>query len=290
MLSLLPLIRHVSILFVLFVLFPSTSFGQKAGTLPSDSIRVEVSIGRFTNLFDSASGNSVVKTLHSGHGFISTIKHGRLWFASDKGVQGWIDAAQATPIFDPAPFLDSQEAIGAISPSNAFVAGILRSAFKTGVARLLEERERKEREIITEEMVSAVRRDHIPLAVAVVKNAPNPFHMVDPIIAVLNTSTKTIKYIHFEIHVFNSVGDLVKGNLGQGGVLKLKGVGPLKPNEDATFSDWGTGFISRTASCLELRKVSVEFMDGGTYAMINDLENYRLPDAEYQVEGECAIN
>ena len=47
-------------------------------------------------------------------------------------------------------------------------------------------------------------------------------------------------------------------------------------------------YYNNVAHCAEVHKLNVEFMDGSTYTMVNDLITYRQ-GGNYKVKGECAV-
>lgn len=77
----------------------------------------------------------------------------------------------------------------------------------------------------------------------------------------INTSTKTIKYIWFTVKGINPVGDLVS-------TQTLKGVGPIKPNEEGTYEFdyvWYTDLVETT----KLSTVKIQYMDGSVKTVQN---------------------
>lgn len=80
-------------------------------------------------------------------------------------------------------------------------------------------------------------------------------------VKVLNTSQKTIKYVAFSIVGYNAVGDPVRDGLKRSTGQTMRGIGPIKPNESASYSFeyiWHTDVVEY----VRLTKLKVDYMDG----------------------------
>ncbi|WP_333695485.1 hypothetical protein [Flavobacterium sp.] len=80
----------------------------------------------------------------------------------------------------------------------------------------------------------------------------------------INTSTKTIKYIWFTVKSINPVGDLVS-------TKTLKGVGPIKPNNEGEYIFdyvWFSDLVETT----KLLTVKIQYMDGSIKTIQNGNE------------------
>ena len=102
-----------------------------------------------------------------------------------------------------------------------------------------------------------------------------------------NIGDKTIKYITFEMSAFNGVGDPARGEHSGVSSLRRKGVGPIVPGEVAEYNFDNRLFYNGTTSCLELRRIVVEHMDGSTFTYVNDLKHIRLEGYNIPLRGEC---
>ncbi len=77
----------------------------------------------------------------------------------------------------------------------------------------------------------------------------------------MNTGSKTIKYIWFTVKGINPVGDLVS-------TQTLKGVGPIKPNEEGIYEFdyvWFTDLVETT----KLSTIKIQYMDGSIKTIQN---------------------
>jgi hypothetical protein len=84
---------------------------------------------------------------------------------------------------------------------------------------------------------------------------------------ILNTGKKTIKYISFTIVGLNPVGDAVMAKMGVY-TITLKGVGPIEPDEAATFS-FDYTWMSDLPETANIKSVKVQFMDN-TFSTISN--------------------
>ncbi len=101
---------------------------------------------------------------------------------------------------------------------------------------------------------------HVPLKNAIsntMVKGPGLFGNVEVRVAFRNMTSKTFKYIEFAFQAYNSVYDKV-------GDYVLKGVGPIAPNESATYSSDGSAWQDKTISSVCLVSSKVTYMDGTT--------------------------
>lgn len=99
-------------------------------------------------------------------------------------------------------------------------------------------------------------------------------------ISYFNSTKKTIKYITATIVGYNAVGDPVKSTFGRNSTLTLRGVGPIQPDESATYEKsyaWHTDIVES----IKITSVKVEYMDGST-ANIKDPRSVTLDDESYE--------
>ena len=106
--------------------------------------------------------------------------------------------------------------------------------------------------------------------------------------ALKNLGKRVYKYVTFEIAPFNSVGDPVYGDLSGKNYFSMTGVGPIEPGKEAYY-DFDNVFYDGTATCIELRKVTVEYMKGGRFTYINDLKKIMSQEAGLVLRGQCKI-
>jgi hypothetical protein len=89
-------------------------------------------------------------------------------------------------------------------------------------------------------------------------------------VSVMNCSNKTIKYIWYNITLFNPVNDVVKS-------CTLKGVGPIYAYKSADFN-FETVAISKVVDYSKIKSIKIQYMDREivTYTGAQILSNTRL--------------
>lgn len=242
-------------------------------------------------------------------GTVDLAESNRLRLTNDQGQIGWIGPTGWEFLSDPQQFVDYVMSPGAKKVTRN-IRNNVRMQGNQWARELEREREEKERQRITDERrARELERENkvkeaealaintwtklmkdrgIPLAILVVRDNPDALlGLLDPQIGVLNVGQKTVKYINFELHPFNPVGDPVVDRVSGKSMITVRAVGPLKTLETGTYDDFDTLFSSKTVSCIELHRVVIEFMDGTKYVMLNDLIEARMPKAQYKVKGEC---
>lgn len=94
-----------------------------------------------------------------------------------------------------------------------------------------------------------------------------------------NLSNKTIKYITFNLIGYNSVDDKITE---RGVSIKsVKGIGPIKPNNTASFEFkyvWFTDLVET----FKITKIKIEYMDGGL-KVIDNPRSIILSEEDYNV-------
>ncbi|WP_224962554.1 hypothetical protein [Geomonas subterranea] len=94
-------------------------------------------------------------------------------------------------------------------------------------------------------------------------------------IRLYNSTKKAIKYVTVNFVGYNAVKDPVQDYRTNSKTLTLRGIGPIKPGEDATYSKdyaWMTDIVQS----FKITGLKVEYMDG-TKKVINDPAKVRLP-------------
>lgn len=104
-----------------------------------------------------------------------------------------------------------------------------------------------------------------------------------------NISSKEIKYVVLSLSLYNPVGDPARietGGVGSSFAYRL--IGPLKPGERVSWDgDDDPPVYAPTTSCIELRRVVVEFFDGTTWIGVNDLAEAAEPESGVRLAGQC---
>lgn len=80
-------------------------------------------------------------------------------------------------------------------------------------------------------------------------------------IAVYNPSTKMIKYVSFTVVGYNAVNDPVRGRAKGPTSITVKGVGPIKQNESATY-DWAYMWFTDLVQRFKIKEIKLQYMDG----------------------------
>jgi hypothetical protein len=140
----------------------------------------------------------------------------------------------------------------------------------------------------TRERRESLQARGIPIEIILFSFAVNSAGGVTPLVKLLNISSREIKYANLEVQPYNPVGDPVRAEFRNGRSHDLRLVGPVRPGRDAvwSFSD-NPPFYARTATCLEVRRVVIEFFDGSTWTGVNDLDAARMPGSGMHLAGEC---
>jgi hypothetical protein len=76
-----------------------------------------------------------------------------------------------------------------------------------------------------------------------------------------SSPTKVIKYVTLSVTGYNAVGDVVRDPVRGASMVTLRGIGPLKPDESATYSDdrmWHTELVHSA----RISRIHLEYTDG----------------------------
>lgn len=95
---------------------------------------------------------------------------------------------------------------------------------------------------------------------------------------VYNPTKKTIKYIRFTVRGYNPVDDPITAKNGQYSI-SLKGVGPIAPEENATYS-WDYVWFSGAFDYAKITLITLTYMDGTTKTIENP-RSIMLSDDDY---------
>ena len=113
---------------------------------------------------------------------------------------------------------------------------------------------------------------------------------ISPLIVVENIDVKKIiKYIKFTLTPFNTVGDITEGRINNKSTIEVRGVGPIKPGDQATYT-FDNLWYNGTIGCIETYKIEVEYMDGSFFTYLNDLEDIRKEAKNVNLRGDCRYN
>jgi hypothetical protein len=118
-----------------------------------------------------------------------------------------------------------------------------------------------------------------PLLVGVLTpDYPNSVGGVDVEFAVKNLDPRrTIKYLTLTVVPYNAVGDAVRSSIDGKSAVRLRYTGPLASGKTESYAGWSTVWYNATISCVELRRMEVEYMDGSRYTYVRELPSVVTP-------------
>ena len=85
---------------------------------------------------------------------------------------------------------------------------------------------------------------------------------------VYNPTNKTIKYISFTVIGYNAVNDVIVDRIKRRSRINVKGVGPIKPKESATY-DFDYVWYSDLVDTAKISEINVLYMDGRSIKIQN---------------------
>ena len=122
------------------------------------------------------------------------------------------------------------------------------------------EKRRKEQEKTQKDKVRAIIRIS-----RVYPSRPNSAGGVDAHVVWQNKSSKTIKYITFELEPYNAVGDVVCCTIRGRSAARGKVTGPIKPGQwYGENGYWECAWYNSTITKIKLISTEIEYMDGST--------------------------
>lgn len=98
-----------------------------------------------------------------------------------------------------------------------------------------------------------------------------------------NKSSKTIKYITFDVEPYNAVGDKVYSEIGGKCLAHLRETGPIEPDGGAQYkeiigwvdaSTWSNVWYNNTVKTIKLLGIKIEYMDGSEVKIGGEALNY----------------
>lgn len=92
-------------------------------------------------------------------------------------------------------------------------------------------------------------------------SSPNSADGCDVYMAFTNKSDKTIKYLRFECHMINAVGDIVECEIRRQSFFGCKYTGPLKPGKNSGSRYWDCIIYNSSARKVILDKIEITYMD-----------------------------
>ena len=80
--------------------------------------------------------------------------------------------------------------------------------------------------------------------------------------------------------------DQLKGEISNKSTFTLKDTGPIEPGK--FFESFWHPFYNTTTTCIEIRKVIVEYFDGTKFVYVNDLKKILDIDSNINLKNGCA--
>ena len=124
--------------------------------------------------------------------------------------------------------------------------------------------------------IDSLRKEGLSVILDVAEgDEPNSAGGVDYEVEIFNNSrSRTIKYVNFEATPYNPVGDKVTGRIKEQSTTTMEGVGPIEPSGHAYFN-FDNVWYNSTISCVELKRMVVEYVDGSQFIYVNDLSKIK---------------
>lgn len=103
--------------------------------------------------------------------------------------------------------------------------------------------------------------------VEVKSSSPNSAGGVDVTFTYLNTSKKTIKYLHWTGHHFNAVNDPVMCTINRTSISRGKDTGPVEPWQEGG-GIWSALIYNYSAREIKISRIRIEYIDGTARTII----------------------
>ena len=282
-------------------------------TLQSELLKARISSGDHTikglsvrtlaaaSLYPSPSASTGAISFGDQDAMLVEFSGAKARLMGPNGENGWLMVSMFDFKEDPEAFIDESILAGQLSSVGQTILKSRVSVYKMRTAELQrqglspEEATARENQSILERATQAraldkLRAQGIPIIIERFRHPVNSAGGVEPVITLSNISDKEIKYIHVSGKVFNPVGDPARNEHGdRTNELKIRLVGPVpprKPNVTYSYED-DPPFYNGISSCIELRRVVVEYMDGTSFIMMNDLKEARRSESDYKIQNEC---
>lgn len=97
--------------------------------------------------------------------------------------------------------------------------------------------------------------------------------------------SKQIKYAKFYATAYNRVGDEAPGRHQGSADALLSLTGPIRARQAPRYSSWDAVWYNPTISCVELKRVELEYLDGSSYVYVRELPRILSPD----FDNDCSI-
>lgn len=115
-----------------------------------------------------------------------------------------------------------------------------------------------------DEEIAAAKALGSPIAISAIYGERNVVGGIEIMMSYQNISSKTFKYVDFDVVAINAVGDVVAGSIKKKKVNTLKDTGPIKVMGWGAFPRWKNAIYQKEAIKLAVISASIEYMDGTT--------------------------
>jgi hypothetical protein len=138
------------------------------------------------------------------------------------------------------------------------------------------------------EYIQSLREKGYTIAVARQTIEKNSAGGVSPGLGVVNISdSKTVKYLRVTWKLFNPVGDPTQGQNSGRSTFETRLVGPIEP-EESGYSEFDNAWYSEVGSCVEIRRIEVEHIDGSSFTYVDDLAEISEQASGVRLRGDCS--
>jgi len=95
---------------------------------------------------------------------------------------------------------------------------------------------------------------------------PNAAGGIDVKLSYINLSSKTIKYIYFDVTAYNDVEDITVSTISNKATASLRVIGPIH-NEEVKNGQFSNVWYNSTISGVKLNQIRIEYMDKSTHTI-----------------------
>ena len=118
--------------------------------------------------------------------------------------------------------------------------------------------------LLSPKLQKFVKRIHVTLHKL---DSPNSAGGCDYNFYYWNLSKKTIKYLQWEGHVYNAVGDRVECDIDRTSFVRGKDTGPHETFSSDCGGTWGTIIYNYSAKSVLITRINITYMDGTSYSI-----------------------
>ena len=121
--------------------------------------------------------------------------------------------------------------------------------------------------------IDMVTKEDVPsiLDIEAVYYDVNSVNGIDIYTYFTNKTSKTIKYITWEIEFYNAVQDILKSEIGGRTSAVLKATGPINPGTTSQKMYWDACFYSPGVAYVHIKQIIIEYTDGSKITLDEDI-------------------